>query len=140
MNTYICIYMYTYMQRLVEMNSDELCYILLDVLFMISCRRSKFRRLNSWDFTDGWSDFVASERIVTGDIGHFVLVEPHRLLMKLYGPDGELRPLASRPLVWNLFLAYGNQVDAQQPVGGHGGAPEIVGSPENAAQDHVGES
>ena len=91
-------------------------------------------------FMDGWSDFVASERIVTGDIGHFVLVEPHRLLMKLYGPDGELRPLASRPLVWNLFLAYGNQVDAHQPVGGHGRAPEIVGSPENAAQDHVDES
>ena len=31
-------------------------------------------------FMDGWSDFVASERIVTGDIGHFVLVEPHRLV------------------------------------------------------------
>jgi len=56
--------------------------------------------------------------------------------MKLYGPDGELKPLASRPLVWNLFLAYGNEEEAQQPVGGHGGAPEIVGEPANAAQDH----
>ncbi|XP_039801861.1 uncharacterized protein LOC120666136 isoform X1 [Panicum virgatum] len=57
----------------------------------------------------GWSLFVESEKIVSGDYGLFVLSAPHTLEMKLFDSNGNEKPMSARPPAWNLFVAYGEE-------------------------------
>jgi len=77
----------------------------------------------------GWSLFVESEKIVSGDYGLFVLSAPHTLEMKLFDSNGNEKPMSARPLAWNLFVAYGeedgqpNPPPAQDDVNLYAGKP-----------------
>ena len=55
-------------------------------------------------FTDGWSSFVACERIVAGDVAIFVLVAPHTFVMRLFHHNGRGKPMGARPMFWSLVL------------------------------------
>lgn len=55
-------------------------------------------------FTNGWSDFVAAERISRNDTDVFTWLESNTVGMRLYSPTGAERPLTSRPPIGHPML------------------------------------
>lgn len=59
---------------------------------------------NCVTFTVGWDGLV------------FVLVGPNLFEFTLLGADGMAKPMTARPVVWNLFVALGEEVEDAPPV------------------------
>ena len=78
-------------------------------------------------FSFGWSLFVESEKIVSGDFGLFILSSPHTFEMRLFDRAGKEKPMSARPMIWNLFFAHGEEGGNENPSASDSGINNHAG-------------